>query len=64
MVTAIVRYLKAGREDALTGAAGMGILAYTLNNIFSFQQVMSTSAVFLLMGIGEACLRGRKKRRI
>ena len=61
MVTAICRYLKAGREDALTGAAGMGILAYTLNNIFSFQQVMSTSAVFLLMGIGEACLRMRKK---
>lgn len=64
MVTAICRYLKAGRKDALTGAMGMGILAYTLNNIFSFQQVMSTSAVFLLMGIGEACLRVEKKGRI
>lgn len=57
MVTAIGRYLKAGREDSLAGAAGMGILAYTVNNIFSFQQVMSTSAVFLILGIGEACLR-------
>lgn len=61
MVTAICRYLKAGREDALAGAAGMGILAYTVNNIFSFQQVMSTSAVFLLLGVGEACLHGNVK---
>ncbi len=57
MVTAIFRYLKAGREDPLAGAAGMGILAYTVNNVFSFQQVMSTSAVFLILGVGEACLR-------
>lgn len=60
-VTAVFRYLKAGREDALAGAAGMGILAYTLNNIFSFQQIMSTSVVFLLLGIGEACLRMQEK---
>lgn len=59
MITAIRRYLKAGGTDTLAGAAGMGILAYTVNNIFSFQQVMSTSAVFLILGIGEACMRGR-----
>ncbi len=64
MLTAIYRCLRAGREDALAGAAGMGILAYTVNNIFSFQQVMSTSAVFLLLGVGEACLRrGGEQRR-
>lgn len=61
MITAIRRYLKAGREDALAGAAGMGILAYTVNNVFSFQQVMGTSAVFLVLGIGEACMRSRRK---
>lgn len=61
MVSAICRYLRAGRKDALAGAMGMGILAYTLNNIFSFQQVMGTSAVFLLLGIGEACLRRNSK---
>ena len=60
MVTAICRYLKAGKADPLAGAAGMGILAYTVNNVFSFQQVMSTSAVFLMLGIGEACLRSGK----
>lgn len=59
MVTAIRRYLRAGGTDALAGAAGMGILAYTVNNVFSFQQVMSTSAVFLILGIGEACMRSR-----
>ena len=60
MVSAVCRYLKAGgRGDALAGAAGMGVLAYTVNNIFSFQQVMGTSAVFLILGIGEACLRSR-----
>lgn len=61
MVTAVRRYLKAGGEDALAGAAGMGILAYTVNNVFSFQQVMGTSAVFLVLGIGEACVRSRRK---
>ncbi|MCM1118792.1 MAG: O-antigen ligase family protein [bacterium] len=60
MVTAVWRYLRAGGKDALAGAAGMGILAYTVNNIFSFQQVMSTSAVFIILGIGEACVRNRK----
>lgn len=64
MLTAIYRCLKAGRKDALAGAAGMGILAYTVNNVFSFQQVMSTSAVFLLLGVGEACLRRGGKRKI
>ncbi len=59
MLTSVCRYLKAGREDALAGAMGMGILAYTLNNVFSFQQVMGTSAVFLFLGIGEACLRSK-----
>ena len=59
MTTAIRRYLKAGRTDALAGAAGMGILAYTVNNVFSFQQAMSTSAVFLILGIGEACMRSK-----
>lgn len=61
MITAIRRYLKAGRKDALAGAAGMGILAYTVNNVFSFQQVMSTSAVFMILGIGEACMRSQRK---
>lgn len=59
-VTAVWRYLRAGGKDALAGAAGMGILAYTVNNIFSFQQVMSTSAVFIILGVGEACMRSRK----
>lgn len=62
MVTAIWRYLRAGRTDALAGAAGMGILAYTVNNVFSFQQVMNTSAVFLILGIGEACMRSRAEK--
>lgn len=62
MVTAIVRCLRAGGRDALAGAAGMAVLAYTANNMFSFQQVMGTSAVFLALGIGEACLRQAKDR--
>lgn len=61
ILSAVCRYLKAGRKDALAGAMGMGILAYTFNNIFSFQQVMGTSAMFLLLGIGEVCLRRTSK---
>lgn len=38
-----------------------GILGYIINNFFSFQQVISTSFVFVLLGIAENLLRREQK---
>ena len=46
MLSAIVRFLKVRKA-----------LAYTINNLVSFQQSMSTITVFLVLGMGEAYLR-------
>lgn len=53
MITAIRDFLRAGESKMLVGACGICVLAYTVNNMFSFQQVMNISAVFVVMGIGE-----------
>lgn len=59
MISAMVRFLKQGSKCALAGACGMAILAYTMNNMVSFQQAMSATTLFLVLGIGEACMRSR-----
>lgn len=53
MITAIRDFLRAGENKMLVGACGICVLAYTVNNMFSFQQVMNISTVFVIMGIGE-----------
>ena len=52
MISAIRNFLHAGKKSALVGACGFCVLAYTVNNMFSFQQVMNISVVFVIMGIG------------
>lgn len=56
-VTAIVRFLKAGKTNPLAGACGFALLAYTVNNLFSFQQAMSAVTIFMVLGMGEAFVR-------
>ena len=53
MITAIRDFLHAGENKMLVGACGICVLAYTVNNMFSFQQVMNISTMFVVMGIGE-----------
>ena len=53
MITAIRDFLRAGESKMLVGACGICVLAYTVNNMFSFQQVMNISTMFVVMGIGE-----------
>lgn len=57
MISAMVRFFKGGKVSALAGACGMAVLAYTANNMFSFQQALATSTMFLVLGMGEACMR-------
>lgn len=42
---------------------GVSLFAYTLNNIFSFQQTMIMTQVFLVLGLGEYLLRQETERR-
>lgn len=51
---------KTGRK-AIASACGFSLLAYTVNNIFSFQQVMNTSTAFVILGMGAAFLSAESK---
>jgi O-antigen ligase len=60
MVTGIFRFIKQslvkgeGYDAGFIGACGLGILAYSVNSMVSFQQSMGAVTVFLLLSIGEA----------
>lgn len=55
--TAIFRYLRKAGKHRIVCACGVCLLAYTVNNIFSFQQAMNVATIFVIWGIGEAFLR-------
>lgn len=57
MVSGIIRFIREGKSSPFTCACGFCLLAYTVNNIFSFQQIVSTGTIFVIMGMGEAFRR-------
>lgn len=61
MCTAIARFLKGRKISIAAGACGFCVLAYTANNLFSFQQSMSVATIFIIMGMGENFLREKKR---
>lgn len=61
MVSAIVRFLGKKNSDILSRACGLCLLAYTVNNMFSFQQAMNTPTIFIVLGMGEAFRRSSLK---
>ncbi len=63
-VSAIIRFLKAGKRKPLAGACGFAILAYTVNNLFSFQQALSAVTVFMVLGMGEVFVREKEQSQI
>ncbi|MBR4084499.1 MAG: O-antigen ligase family protein [Lachnospiraceae bacterium] len=62
-VTAIVRCFRAGKDNAMAGACGFAILAYTINNLFSFQQALSAVTIFIVLGMGEAFVREKVQKK-
>lgn len=56
-VTAFVRYMGKARKQPVLYLCVLGILAYTIHNMVSFQQVLNTPYVFILLGIGEKAYR-------
>ncbi len=65
MVTAIGTFLKKsekpapaeGSGRAICCACGFSLLAYTVNNIFSFQQTVNLTTMMVILGMGMAFLR-------
>lgn len=54
MLSAMRTFIKKLWKSPIAGACGMSLLAYTVNNIFSFQQVMNVTTVFVILGMGMA----------
>ena len=52
-LTAFVRYIKGARRQLMLYLCAVSILAYTVHNLVSFQQVLNTPYVFIVLGIGE-----------
>lgn len=61
MISAICRYIKNRDYHVIAGACGFCLLAYTVNNVFSFQQSMSASTIFIVLAVGENYLRRSKR---
>lgn len=61
MVSAIIRFIKGSNSNPLCAAFGISLFCYTIHNIFSFEQTMNVTQMFIVLGLGE-CLRrqGRK----
>lgn len=56
IICGIRELLRPGERNPIATACGFGLLAYTVNNIFSFQQSMSVGTVFVLFGMGKCFL--------
>lgn len=56
-VSAFIRFLKKAPEKTFLYLCAASVLAYMIHNVVSFQQVLNTPFVFLIIGIGEGILR-------
>lgn len=55
-----VRYIKKREVSPFAFACGLSLIGYMSNNLFSFQQVLNGPFIFIVMGLGEAFIRGMK----
>lgn len=62
MTSAIKRYIHNRNVSMMAAACGICVLAYTINNMFSFQQSMSLATIFTILGMGENYLRNATKQ--
>lgn len=53
-LTAFVRYLYKGTEKPLLIVVAVTLLTYTVHNMVSFQQILNTPYIFMVLGMGEA----------
>lgn len=57
MISAMVRFLKKGKECPWAFACGICLFTHTVNCMFSFQQTLNLTIIFVILGVGEACYR-------
>lgn len=50
-----------GASHAVLCACALSLFTYTINNMFSFQQIMNITQLFIVLGLGENMLREKKK---
>lgn len=56
-LTAFLRYIRKGSSQPVLYLCAVSILAYVVHNMVSFQQVLNTPYVFIVIGIGERFCR-------
>lgn len=56
-ISAFIRFLRKAPEHTLLYLCAASVLVYMIHNVVSFQQVLNTPFVFLIIGIGEGILR-------
>lgn len=57
MITAVAAFLKRCGKNKFACACGFSLLAYTVNNIFSFQQTINLTTMMMILSMGMAFLR-------
>lgn len=62
IISSVSSFLRRGMDQhqpyhSVIGACGLAVLAYSVHNIFSFQQVLNEPAMFVILGIGAAYSR-------
>lgn len=55
------RITACGISQAVLCACALSLFTYTINNMFSFQQIMNITQLFIVLGLGENMLREKKK---
>lgn len=61
MIISAVGTLFSRKQKTLAKACGLAVLCYTLHNIFSFEQMMNISQMYLVMGIGMAMAKKEER---
>lgn len=56
-LTAFVRYMRRAGKQPLLYVCAVSILTYTVHNMVSFQQILNTPYIFIVLGIGEKLYR-------
>ena len=56
-LTAFIRFAGRASKEPLLYVCAVAVLTYTAHNMVSFQQVLHTPYLFIVLGIGEGLLR-------
>lgn len=56
-LTAFIRFAGRVSKEPLLYVCAVAVLTYTAHNMVSFQQVLHTPYLFIVLGIGEGLLR-------